>query len=124
MEARITVGTNGLVVQAVKSCVGVRTSLDRNAQRFGCREAEVVIAVGRFLALFQLFRVPGWARDWIACVIDAERGRRHRGAVAEREVPDLVGEADVVTVRGPDHSGLFGRGAVHRVEGIWNRRAA
>src|SRR5713101_2966980 len=117
METGITVGPYRLVVQAIESCVGIRTSLDCNAQGFGCREAEVFVAISRFLVLSRLFRVAGGTADRIARVVDAEWGRRHCGAVAELEVADLVREADVVTVRGPDHSGLFGRRAVHGVEG-------
>src|SRR6266852_4392379 len=124
METGITVGPYRLVVQAIESCVGIRTSLDCNAQGFGCREAEVFVAISRFLVLSRLFRVAGRAADRIARVVDAEWGRRHCGAVAELEVADLVREADVVTVRGPDHSGLFGRRAVHGVERIRNRVAA
>src|SRR5713226_9135935 len=99
METGITVGPYRLVVQAIESCVGIRTSLYCNAQGFGCREAEVVVAITRFLVVSRLFRVAGRAAQRTALVVGDECSRRHRGAVAELVVGDLGRVADVVTVR-------------------------
>ena len=103
MQARVAIRPDRRVVQPVKTGVSVGAAVDMDAQRLGRREAEVVITVGRLRANFLLVALR--AGDRVARGIDAEWRRRnafHPGAGFE--MPDLVGESDVVRVRGPDHT--------------------
>src|SRR5262249_59593762 len=110
---------------SVESGIGIGAAVDVYPQRLRGGEAEVVIPIGRFGVLSEALGVARGAGDGVAVGVDAERGGRDGvRTLTVLEVPDLVGECDVVRVRRPDHPGLRGGGGVHRVEVIRDVDAA
>ena len=95
--------------------------------RLRLREAEVVIAAGRWIlrGLAVVLRVPLGAGDRrTSDGIDAEVRQPHFLAVAVLEVTDFRVERDVVLIGTPDRLRLLRRRAVHRVECVRDRLAA